>query len=267
MATVVPPGGTATTDTEGDGATTEDPIETSVTSPGGGAVSISESATTGTPPTGFGFLGQQVSITAPPATATDPLVLVFRIDSSLIPAGENQNTIQILKNGVLVPACSGAPGDASPIPSCVSNRALVGDDVEITVLSSEASFWTPVISLGPTCNGLPATRVGTARSDIIFGTRHRDVIVALGGNDLIFGRSGDDVICAGNGNDIAFGQNGDDWMDGGAGNDILDGGDDDDHLDGGPQRDVCHGGDGHNTFVNCEFRLPRHNHHDDEHDD
>ena len=45
--------GFATTDGEGDGATATDPIETSVTAPGGGAISIGETTPSGSPPTGF----------------------------------------------------------------------------------------------------------------------------------------------------------------------------------------------------------------------
>ncbi|MBI4610765.1 MAG: cadherin-like domain-containing protein, partial [Candidatus Rokubacteria bacterium] len=137
----VGPGQTVTTDTEADGATATDPVETSVTTPTGGTVSIVESPTTTPSPPGFSFLGEQVSITAPAATAINPLVIVFRIDASLVPAGQNQNTIAIFKNGVLVPACTGAPGAASPDP-CVSARALLADgDVQITVLTSSASVW------------------------------------------------------------------------------------------------------------------------------
>jgi len=243
-------------------------------------VSIDESSISATPPAGFAFLGQQVSITAPPATTTDPLVLVFRIDSSLIPAGENQNTIQIFKDGVAILACSGAPGEASPDP-CISNRALLGDgDVQITVLTSTASEWNFGLATGPTCNGFPATIVGTRRSNVIIGTNGRDVIVALGGADLIFGGNGDDVICAGDGNDIVFGGHGQDIIFGEDGRDTLfgDGGSDeiyggdgkdtlsgdsgDDYLDGGPARDACDGGPGDDTTVACEVK-PRDGHDDD----
>jgi Ca2+-binding RTX toxin-like protein len=50
--------------------------------------------------------------------------------------------------------------------------------------------------------------VGTARSEFLIGTRHRDVFKARGGADLIAGRGGDDLICAGRGNDIIDGSGG-----------------------------------------------------------
>jgi hypothetical protein len=135
-------GQTVTSDTEEDGATPSDPVETSVTTPNGGTVSIVEGPADDGPPGGIEFLGQQVSIEAPSASAADPLIIVLRIDASLIPPGQNQNTVQVLKDGVLVPACTGAPGVADPDP-CISNRALLADgDIEITVLTSEASVWT-----------------------------------------------------------------------------------------------------------------------------
>ena len=135
------PGGTLGTDIEDDGATAWDPVDTRVTTPNPGLVSIEETPVAAPPPSGFQFLGQQVSISAPPATFNNPLVIVFRIDSSIVPPGGNQNTIQIFKGGLQVSACSGPPGVASPDP-CVSNRALLSDgDVEITVLTSTASDW------------------------------------------------------------------------------------------------------------------------------
>jgi hypothetical protein len=135
----VPLGGSVSTD-EGDGATFGDPVETTVTSPTGGTVTISEGPVSQDEPAGFEFFGQQVDITAPPATAADPLVIVFLIDASVVPAGEDHNSIQVFRNGVLVGECTGAP-DAVPDP-CVSERATVaGGDIQLTVLTSMASAW------------------------------------------------------------------------------------------------------------------------------
>jgi len=135
-------GGTVTTDTQGNGATPSEPVQTAVTAPDGGTIAITETAATGTPPAGFALVGEQVTVSAPAATPDAPLVLVFLIDGSRIPPGADQDTIQIFKDGVLVPACTGAPGVASPDP-CVSDRQLLaGGDVQITVLTSTASVWT-----------------------------------------------------------------------------------------------------------------------------
>ena len=135
-------GGTVTTDTQGNGATPTEPVQTAVTSPAAGTIAITETAATGTPPTGFALVGEQVTISAPAAhtgRATRLGVPHRRVAHS---SRRRQNTIQIFKDGVLVPACSGAPGAASPDP-CVSDRQLLaGGDVQITVLTSTASVWT-----------------------------------------------------------------------------------------------------------------------------
>ena len=73
-------------------------------------------------------------------TASNPFVLVFRIDSSIVPAGEDENSIQIFDGGSLVPDCPGSTV-ASPDDPCVSHRANVGGDIEITVLTSTVSPW------------------------------------------------------------------------------------------------------------------------------
>ncbi|NTW97353.1 MAG: hypothetical protein HGB28_02255 [Oscillochloris sp.] len=98
--------------------------------------------------------------------------------------------------------------------------------------------------VGPTCNGVPATIVGTARRDVIRGTPGADVIVGLGGNDLIDGRGGNDMICGGDGNDTLDGGAGNDVLYGGSGNDVLRGDHTDDSGDrryGGEHDGDCHG--------------------------
>jgi hypothetical protein len=44
-----------------------------------------------------------------------------------------------------------------------------------------------------TCQGVPATKVGTANGETITGTPGRDVIAALGGDDTIDALGGDDL--------------------------------------------------------------------------
>lgn len=96
----------------------------------------------------------------------------------------------------------------------------------------------------PTCNGLPATIVGTDGRDVLFGTPGDDVIVALGGNDLIISRQGDDVVCAGDGRDSVWSGNGNDVLFGEGGNDRLFGQNDEDVISGGAGADVVFGASG-----------------------
>jgi Ca2+-binding RTX toxin-like protein len=104
----------------------------------------------------------------------------------------------------------------------------------------------------PTCDGQPATVIGTNGKDLLQGTNGPDVIVGLDGDDEIRGARGDDRICGGAGNDKIRGDSGNDRMFGEQGNDRLWGNRGSDFLDGGPNRDRCDGGPGADTRVNCE---------------
>jgi hypothetical protein len=134
-------GGTVTTDTEADGATGSDRVETSVVTPNAGTVTIREGPINVSAPSGFTFFGQQVSITAPAATAPIPLRVTFELDVSLIPPGKNPTAVNVFRDGLVVPQCTGAPGLANPDP-CLSSRVIQGDlDVRLTVLTSMPSEW------------------------------------------------------------------------------------------------------------------------------
>jgi Tol biopolymer transport system component len=135
----VPGGGTVTTGTGP--ASPADPVETSVTPFLGGNVSIAESSTIGTPPpVGYAFLGQEVTISAPPGGPTQPIRIVFTADASIL-GGTDAATLQVFRNGAVVAPCSPNDGTATPTP-CVTARETLGDgDVQITVLTSQASVW------------------------------------------------------------------------------------------------------------------------------
>lgn len=109
----------------------------------------------------------------------------------------------------------------------------------------------------PTCDGRPATIVGTPGPDELNGTPGSDVIVGLGGSDTIDGAGGNDWICAGNGHDVVYGGAGRDRVWGGGGTDRIGGQAGDDHLAGeaGDDRlygaglnDTLHGGGGNDVL-------------------
>jgi hypothetical protein len=146
----VPPGGTAST---GSTPSATDPLETAVTPPGGGSVTIEEQAPSQSAPTGYSLLGYQATITATPNTPptdTNPIVLRFRIDPSLLPAGYDESApgcgqspsqcLAIFKNGVAVGTCAPS-GSATPNPCIDSRTGGAGSYVEITVLTLSASDW------------------------------------------------------------------------------------------------------------------------------
>ena len=114
----------------------------------------------------------------------------------------------------------------------------------------------------PTCDGQPATIVGTVGDDLLVGTPECDVIVAMGGSDLVRGRGGDDLICLGPIytdtlleteadlptprilTQLAFGGAGDDVIFGGKDLDIIYGGPGADTLRGRGFQDQLHGENG-----------------------
>ncbi len=135
-------GGSVTSDTDGDGATSDDPVETTVTTTGSGAIRIEERAQVAGDIEGFSFFGWTVDIDAPAGTADEPLTLQFELDASLLPAGTNPTDVTVFRNGVAVETCGGATGIADPDP-CVTERSIDGDgDLVLVVLTSAASEWT-----------------------------------------------------------------------------------------------------------------------------
>jgi hypothetical protein len=167
--TEVDPGETVDTDPEGDGATADDPVETAVTSPNAGTVTVDERPLSASPPPNYEFLGQEVAISAPAASAADPLVLVFRVDASLLPADAGPGDIVPFRTGTAVPACTGAAGTASPDP-CLASTVLESDgDVSLTVLTSAASLWNFGVSTVPPDTTPPTISLTAPRQDASYG--------------------------------------------------------------------------------------------------
>ena len=71
------------------------------------------------------------------------------------------------------------------------------------------------------CDGKPATIVGTAGDDVLKGTAGDDVIVGLAGNDTIRGLDGNDTICGKDSDDVLIGGSGNDTLLGGRGFDWV----------------------------------------------
>jgi Tol biopolymer transport system component len=138
--TTAPAGGTVSTNTAA-GPSSGDRVQTSVTTPLSGDVSIRETGATGTPPAGYAFGSEQVEITAPVATAATPLQITFRLDASAL-AGATYANLVVFRDGTAVPACLLPPGGAASPDPCVSSRqALPGGGAQVIVLTSHASTW------------------------------------------------------------------------------------------------------------------------------
>jgi Ca2+-binding RTX toxin-like protein len=87
----------------------------------------------------------------------------------------------------------------------------------VALLALLPALLAPLVAAAPAaaaelCGGFAATKVGTARADVIVGTGSRDVIVGLGGDDELYGLDGDDLFCGGPGDDVITGGAGSDGV-------------------------------------------------------
>ncbi|MDJ0923879.1 MAG: choice-of-anchor D domain-containing protein, partial [Acidimicrobiia bacterium] len=127
-----------TTDTEADGATPADPVETTVDPPSAGGPysgSLSEGPITEPTPSGFELFGQQVSIVVTPDSpgAGDPFGVVFELDASILPV--DPGDVEVFKDGTLVADCPGDP--------CESSRVVLGNgNLQIAIETTTFSEWT-----------------------------------------------------------------------------------------------------------------------------
>lgn len=174
-------GETAVGDTVATNSTTTpaDPVGTAVTTPVAGTVTIDEGTTTTGDPGSYSLLGQEVQITAPVASAADPLVLQFYLDASLLPPGVDETNLQVFRNGVAIVDCDAGAGTSATPDPCVAVRAATPDGgVALTVRTSEASTWNFGVKVGMTLS--PADAVNEV------GTSHTvtATIADAGGNPL-----------------------------------------------------------------------------------
>lgn len=107
----------------------------------------------------------------------------------------------------------------------------------------------PITLAAQTCDGLPATILGTDGSDNLLGTAGDDVIVTLGGDDLVDAAGGSDIVCGGDGADILIGGTGNDRLFGENGDDDLRGDDGDDFMSGGSGQDALRGNAGNDQLT------------------
>jgi large repetitive protein len=132
----------------GDSASDADPLTAAVTSPVAGRVAVFEGAPADDAPNGYSFLGQQVSIQAPRATAEDPLKLVFEVAAALLPPDTDPSELVVFRNEAPVDACSGPAGHASPTPCVAGREVLPSGNLRLTIFTVEASRWN--IGMGAT---------------------------------------------------------------------------------------------------------------------
>ncbi|MDQ1416167.1 MAG: hypothetical protein QOF81_1780 [Acidimicrobiaceae bacterium] len=135
----VPAGGSVSTAPE---ATPLQPVATTTTSPNPGHVTVDTVATDAAAPSGYSFLGEQVMITAPAATAAAPLTLTFRIDASLLAgSGVTAASVVVFRDGAGIANCDQVSSAASPDPCVAARSGLPDGDAEVIVQTSHASRW------------------------------------------------------------------------------------------------------------------------------
>ncbi|MEO8681505.1 MAG: Ig-like domain-containing protein, partial [Vicinamibacterales bacterium] len=150
----------STLSTGGD-VTPSDPLQSAVTSPTAATVSIAQGVISASQaPTGYTFLNQQVNIAITNADGTEvlasyanPITLAFTFDRTLLLPGENENTVQLFRNGVLIPNCLANP-PLTAIPAanydpCITKREdgpALNNNVRLTVITSHASHWNMGVS-------------------------------------------------------------------------------------------------------------------------
>lgn len=172
LAAPEPAGGTLSTGTV---ASTDAPLQTAVTTPNAGQVSIQQGVATDTV-TNYQLLQQQLTISAPNATAAVPLQLTFTLDSSLVGATD-PSTIDAIRDGTPVPPCSDSSGQANPDPCLASRTTLAGGDLQLVVLSSHASLW----NFGIRLNRAPVCTAATTSPSTLWPVNGRFVPVTITG--------------------------------------------------------------------------------------
>ena len=133
----VPAGGSASSDPAGTTPDASNPLVVGVMSPTGGTITIDK-----TPPdtavAHYTVLGVGATITAPAATAANPLTLTFQVFDKQLPTGSQPSDLTIFRDGVAVSPCTGA--GATPDP-CVASAVTSGGVSTIVIRSSHASTW------------------------------------------------------------------------------------------------------------------------------
>lgn len=121
-----------------------------------------------------------------------------------------------------------------------------------SLLAWSSPAWAPTVGEPPAPGYPPCTKVGDDGNDVIYGTKHRDVICADEGNDVVYGKGGNDWIFGGNGRDRFYGGPGNDRFNTWRGRDRIFGEEGDDTMNGEIGNDIIVGGPGQDLFLGAE---------------
>ncbi|MGA0530982.1 calcium-binding protein [Hansschlegelia sp. KR7-227] len=140
--------------------------------------------------------------------------------SPLAPFRETQSIRFFDKKGVaisddIVTEYFGSDGAGLASPSDDTEYARLPDGSYVKIFTANGLVYA---------DGVPAPKVGTARSEQIAGKNPGEIILGAGGNDTLNGGAGADTLDGGAGVDRLIGGEGADMLIGAAGNDVLYGG-------------------------------------------
>lgn len=177
---VVAAGGSLSSDPPGTVPTASNPLVVTVTSPSSGTITIvkgGESPAIG----GYTVLGADSQITAPIATAAQPLRLSFSIDAASLPTGTYVGDITVFRDGVAVPGCPGSV--VASFDPCVAATSLTNGVFTESVLSSHASSWDLEAAQVGRLTGQDRFATAVAVSQSAFPAGNADAVVLARGDD------------------------------------------------------------------------------------
>ena len=161
--------------------TLSDPLLAFVTSPVAGNVTFAKTDG-GAAPAGFSALGFGIVITAPTASAANPLVLNFELDAAALPAGTPASAVTVFRDGTPIADCAPGSSGATPDP-CVQSRTLSGGLLDLVIRSSHASTWTFAVSHADRLSGSDRYATATAISQAEFPSGGASAVVLARGDD------------------------------------------------------------------------------------
>lgn len=167
------------------------PVLPSVTSPNAGTITFT-SSTVVAPRPRYTMIDEAFVITAPPASAAEPLRLRFQINDQSLPAGANPQALTVFRDGDAVAECATPNATTAAPDPCVAASGSTRGVTTVTVLSSHASTWTfgvPADRIAGTdryaTSALVAERFGTANAIVVANGAHaKQGLDALSANYL-----------------------------------------------------------------------------------
>ena len=193
--------------------TSSTPFTVTLDQPATVTTTVDFSTQDGTAIGGVDYVPNTGTLTFPPGTTQQNLVVQVFGDDLIEP---NEDFSVVLSN----PTGNTRVADGVGIATVIDN----GMGTMMPPNGIRASL-IPPLAAGSQPSGpiVCETVLGGPGRDTLFGSELADLMDGDAGRDLMFGNSGNDTLLGGGGNDTMFGGNGNDTLDGQGGNDFVDG--------------------------------------------